>query len=163
MDEIKISTFFEKKLFSNHRFPLSTKNKKSKSSSYITIKDTQKNLLNSLSKKNDEFIIREYSKIVPQDFNDYADTVDDCLNNYITDFDKESNEKSFKSLSRRNYIKKLDTFLLKKNRNQDRNSFYHFLTPKNENSSLRIKIKEIQYPNPYQSLAVILKPTRCPF
>ena len=155
MDEIKISTFFEKKLFSNHRFPLSTKNKKSKSTSYITIKDTQKNLLNSLSKKNDEFIIREYSKIVPQDFNDYADTVDDCLNNYITDFDKESNEKSFKSLSRRNYIKKLDTFLLKKNRNQDRNSFYHFLTPKNENSSLRIKIKEIQYPNPYQSLAII--------
>ena len=140
MDEIKISTFFEKKLFSNHRFPLSTKNKKSKSTSYISIKDTQKNLLNSLSKKNDEFIIREYSKIVPQDFNDYADTVDDCLNNYITDFDKESNEKSFKSLSRRNYIKKLDTFLLKKNRNQDRNSFYHFLTPKNENSSLRIKI-----------------------
>ena len=110
MDGIKISTFFEKKLFSNQRFSLSTKNKKSKSTSYISIKDTQKNLLNSLSKKNDEFIIREYSKIVPQDFNDYSDTVDDCLNNYITDFDKEANEKPFKSLSRRNYIKKIDTF-----------------------------------------------------
>ena len=155
MDGIKISTFFEKKLFSNQRFSLSTKNKKSKSTSYISIKDTQKNLLNSLSKKNDEFMIREYSKIVPQDFNDYSDTVDDCLNNYITDFDKEANEKPFKSLSRRNYIKKIDTFLLNKNRNQNRNSFYHFLTPKNENNSLKIKIKELQYPNPYQSLAVI--------
>ena len=49
MEEKKITTFFEKKLFANHKLPLTTKNRKSKSTSYMSIKDTQKNLLNSLS------------------------------------------------------------------------------------------------------------------
>ena len=155
MEEKKITTFFEKKLFANHKLPLTTKNRKSKSTSYMSIKDTQKNLLNSLSKKNDEFIIREYSKIVPQDFNTYVSSVENCLNNYITDYDKEAHEKTLKGFSQRNHIKKLDPILFKKFRNKNRNSFFNSLTPKNEESALRITFKDKQYPNPFQSLAVI--------
>ena len=155
MDNKNIS-FFEKKLFKKHQTSFLTKNKRSsKSTSYISVKEAQKSLLNSLSKNNDDYIIREYSKINPQDFNSYIETVDSSLNNYMMDYESKKDDKSFKHLSPSHYMNIKDKLLIKKVHNDNINYLDHALTPHNEESNMSIKIKNKQYSNPYQSLAVI--------
>ena len=98
-------SFLEKKLFQKHQTSFLTKNKRSsKSTSYISVKEAQKSLLNSLSKNNDDYIIREYSKINPQDFNSYIETVDSSLNNYMMDSENKIDDKYFKHFSPNRYI-----------------------------------------------------------
>ena len=156
MMEKRISTIFEKKLFNNHKKNVLVKNNKaSKSTSHMTIKETQKNLLNSLSKDNDEYIIREYSKIIPQDFNSYNETVESSLSNYLVDAEKINDEKYLKHFSPKHYINFKDKLLLKNNHKYNRNFSNHALTPKNEDSNLRITVQDKQYSSPYKSLAVI--------
>ena len=152
----KNHSFIEKKLFKTHKQSfLSKNNRASKSSSYVSIKDTQKNLINSLSKNNDEYIIREYSKIKPQDFNSYIETVENSLGNYLMEYDKKSEEKYFKYFSPKHHINFKDKLLIHKAHNENKNFLDHALTPRNEESNLKITIRQKQYPSPFQSLAVI--------
>ena len=152
----KNHSFIEKKLFKTHKQSfLSKNNRASKSSSYVSIKDTQKNLINSLSKNNDEYIIREYSKIKPQDFNSYIETVESSLGNYLMEYDKKSEEKYFKYFSPKHHINFKDKLLIHKAHNENKNFLDHALTPRNEESNLKITIRQKQYPSPFQSLAVI--------
>ena len=82
----KSMPFFEKKLFKRHRASQILKHREIfKSNSYISVKDAQRNLLNSLSKNNDEYIMRQYSKIKTQDFGTYIKTVENSLNKYLMD------------------------------------------------------------------------------
>ena len=149
-------SFLEKKLFQKHQTSFLTKNKRSsKSTSYISIKEAQKSLLNSLSKNNDDYIIREYSKINPQDFNSYIETVDSSLNNYMMDYEVRKDDKNFRHFSPNHYMNIKDKLLIKKVHHNNRNYLDHALTPRNEDSNMSIKIKNKQYSNPYQSLAVI--------
>ena len=153
MDDKNIA-IFQRNLFRKHRTSYTTKHKEiSKSHSYISVKDAQKKLLNSLSKNNDEYIMREYSKIKSQDFGAYIKTVESSLNNYLMDYNP---KKEIKSMTQNPYICLKDKLLIKKAHNSNRNYFFnHALTPRNDESNLKIKINGKQYPGPYQSLEVI--------
>ena len=97
-------SFFEKKLFKKNKSSLfSGKKGRFKSNSYISIKDTQKNLIKSLS-KNDDYIIREYSKVNPPDFNSYIETVDSSLNNYLMDYERKDDDKPLKITTPKHYM-----------------------------------------------------------
>ena len=101
MDDKNIA-IFQRNLFRKHRTSYTTKHKEiSKSHSYISVKDAQKKLLNSLSKNNDEYIMREYSKIKSQDFGAYIKTVESSLNNYLMDYNP---KKEIKSMTQNPYI-----------------------------------------------------------
>ena len=148
-------SFFEKKLFKKNKSSLfSGKKGRFKSNSYISIKDTQKNLIKSLS-KNDDYIIREYSKVNPPDFNSYIETVDSSLNNYLMDYERKDDDKPLKITTPKHYMSIKDKLLIKAVHKNNHNFLSQALTPKNEESKLKITINEKQYPNPYQSLAVI--------
>ena len=153
MDDKNIA-IFQRNLFRKHRTSYTTKHKEiSKSHSYISVKDAQKKLLNSLSKNNDEYIMREYSKIKSQDFGAYIKTVESSLNNYLMDYNP---KKEIKNMTQNPYISLKDKLLIKKAHNSNRNYFFnHALTPRNDESNLKIKINGKQYPGPYQSLEVI--------
>ena len=155
MMDKSVSSMFRKKISRRHNPSFLSKNGKAyRSTSYISIKDTQKNLINSLSKNNDEYIIREYSKVNPQDFNAYIETVESSLHNYKMEYEK-NEDKNIKHFSPNHYINYKDKLLIKKAHHNNRNYFDHALTPRNEESNLKITIGQKQYPNPYQSLAVI--------
>ena len=151
----KSNSIIHKKLFRNQNTKFSLDKRTSRSTTHLTIKDTQRNLLNSLSKDNDEYIIREYSKIIPKDFNIYVETVESSLGNYKMDYEKKNEEKQLKNYNPNFYIHLKDKLLIKKIHKHNRNFFNHALTPKNDDSNLKITIREKQYPNPYKSLAVI--------
>ena len=151
----KSNSIIHKKLFRNQNTKFSLDKRTSRSTTHLTIKDTQRNLLNSLSKDNDEYIIREYSKIIPKDFNMYVETVESSLGNYKMDYEKKNEEKQLKNYNPNFYIHLKDKLLIKKIHKHNRNFFNHALTPKNDDSNLKITIREKQYPNPYKSLAVI--------
>ena len=151
----KSNSIIHKKLFRNQNTKFSLDKRTSRSTTHLTIKDTQRNLLNSLSKDNDEYIIREYSKIIPKDFNIYVETVENSLGNYKMDYEKKNEEKQLKNYNPNFYIHLKDKLLIKKIHKHNRNFFNHALTPKNDDSNLKITIREKQYPNPYKSLAVI--------
>ena len=151
----KNNSIIHKKLFRNQNTKFSLDKRTSRSTTHLTIKDTQRNLLNSLSKDNDEYIIREYSKIIPKDFNIYVETVESSLGNYKMDYEKKNEEKQLKNYNPNFYIHLKDKLLIKKIHKHNRNFFNHALTPKNDDSNLKITIREKQYPNPYKSLAVI--------
>ena len=151
----KSNSIIHKKLFRNQNTKFSLDKRTSRSTTHLTIKDTQRNLLNSLSKDNDEYIIREYSKIIPKDFNIYVETVESSLGNYKMDYEKKNEEKQLKHYNPNFYIHLKDKLLIKKIHKHNRNFFNHALTPKNDDSNLKITIREKQYPNPYKSLAVI--------
>ena len=154
--ENKIKTLLAKKLFKNQQTSSPSKPKRIfKSNSYISVKDAQKDLLNSLSINNDEYIIREYSKINPQDFNSYKETVESSLNNYMMDSENKIDDKYFKHFSPNRFINKKDQLLLKRTYKSNKKFFDHALTPRNEESNMKITINQKQYPNPFQSLAVI--------
>ena len=151
----KSNSIIHKKLFRNQNTKFSLDKRTSRSTTHLTIKDTQRNLLNSLSKDNDEYIIREYSKIIPKDFNIYVETIESSLGNYKMDYEKKNEEKQLKNYNPNFYIHLKDKLLIKKIHKHNRNFFNHALTPKNDDSNLKITIREKQYPNPYKSLAVI--------
>jgi len=151
----KSNSIIHKKLFRNQNTKFSLDKRTSRSTTHLTIKDTQRNLLNSLSKDNDEYIIREYSKIIPKDFNIYVETVESSLGNYKMDYEKKNEEKQLKNYNPNFYIHLKDKLLIKRIHKHNRNFFNHALTPKNDDSNLKITIREKQYPNPYKSLAVI--------
>ena len=151
----KSNSIIHKKLFRNQNTKFSLDKRTSRSTTHLTIKDTQRNLLNSLSKDNDEYIIREYSKIIPKDFNMYVETIESSLGNYKMDYEKKNEEKQLKNYNPNFYIHLKDKLLIKKIHKHNRNFFNHALTPKNDDSNLKITIREKQYPNPYKSLAVI--------
>ena len=151
----KSNSIIHKKLFRNQNTKFSLDKRTSRSTTHLTIKDTQRNLLNSLSKDNDEYIIREYSKIIPKDFNIYVETIESSLGNYKMDYEKKNEEKQLKNYNPNFYIHLKDKLLIKKIHKHNRNFFNHVLTPKNDDSNLKITIREKQYPNPYKSLAVI--------
>ena len=151
----KSNSIIHKKLFRNQNTKFSLDKRTSRSTTHLTIKDTQRNLLNSLSKDNDEYIIREYSKIIPKDFNIYVETIESSLGNYKIDYEKKNEEKQLKNYNPNFYIHLKDKLLIKKIHKHNRNFFNHALTPKNDDSNLKITIREKQYPNPYKSLAVI--------
>ena len=151
----KSNSIIHKKLFRNQNTKFSLDKRTSRSTTHLTIKDTQRNLLNSLSKDNDEYIIREYSKIIPKDFNMYVETVESSLGNYKMDYEKKNEEKQLKNYNPNFYIHLKDKLLIKRIHKHNRNFFNHALTPKNDDSNLKITIREKQYPNPYKSLAVI--------
>ena len=151
----KNNSIIHKKLFRNQNTKFSLDKRTSRSTTHLTIKDTQRNLLNSLSKDNDEYIIREYSKIIPKDFNIYVETIESSLGNYKMDYEKKNEEKQLKNYNPNFYIHLKDKLLIKKIHKHNRNFFNHALTPKNDDSNLKITIREKQYPNPYKSLAVI--------
>jgi len=151
----KSNSIIHKKLFRNQNTKFSLDKRTSRSTTHLTIKDTQRNLLNSLSKDNDEYIIREYSKIIPKDFNMYVETIENSLGNYKMDYEKKNEEKQLKNYNPNFYIHLKDKLLIKKIHKHNRNFFNHALTPKNDDSNLKITIREKQYPNPYKSLAVI--------
>ena len=150
----KSMPFFEKKLFKRHRASQILKHREIfKSNSYISVKDAQRNLLNSLSKNNDEYIMRQYSKIKTQDFGTYIKTVENSLNKYLMDYNP---KKDIKSMSQNPCISLKDKMLIKKAQNLNRNYFFnHALTPRTEDSNLKININGKQYPSPFQSLEVI--------
>ena len=151
----KSNSIIHKKLFRNQNTKFSLDKRTSRSTTHLTIKDTQRNLLNSLSKDNDEYIIREYSKIIPKDFNIYVETIESSLGNYKMDYEKKNEEKQLKNYNPNFYIHLKDKLLIKRIHKHNRNFFNHALTPKNDDSNLKITIREKQYPNPYKSLAVI--------
>ena len=151
----KSNSIIHKKLFRNQNTKFSLDKRTSRSTTHLTIKDTQRNLLNSLSKDNDEYIIREYSKIIPKDFNIYVETIESSLGNYKMDYEKKNEEKQLKNYNPNFYIHLKDKLLIKRIHKYNRNFFNHALTPKNDDSNLKITIREKQYPNPYKSLAVI--------
>ena len=151
----KSNSIIHKKLFRNQNTKFSLDKRTSRSTTHLTIKDTQRNLLNSLSKDNDEYIIREYSKIIPKDFNMYVETIESSLGNYKMDYEKKNEEKQLKNYNPNFYIHLKDKLLIKRIHKHNRNFFNHALTPKNDDSNLKITIREKQYPNPYKSLAVI--------
>ena len=155
MSNNKKISFLEKNLFKNRKTFLDlNKKRKSKSSSYLSIKDTQQNLIKSLS-KNDEYIIREYSKIKPPDFDSYIETVDNSLNNYLMDYEGKNDEKMIKISTPKHYMNIKDKLLIKAVHKNNHNFLLHALTPRNEDAKFKITIKEKRYPSPYQSLAVI--------
>ena len=129
----------------------------SKSFSNISIKDTKQNILNSLS-KNPEYIIREYSKINPKDFNSYNESLENSMSKYQLSYDQKKDDKNNKNKSiNSKYIKNKDTILIKKVYNSNKNFYSKGLTPRNQESNLQIFINQKNYPNPYKSLGVIKK------
>ena len=145
------NTLFKKKIKKIHQITSPIKNKKSKSLSCISIKTTKQKILNSLS-KNPEYIIREYSKINPQDFKSYNETLESSMSNYQLTYDDKKNQTKIPNSK---YINRKDTMLIKKIYNSNKSFYYKGLTPRNEESHLKIFIGEKNYPDPYQSLSII--------
>ena len=131
-----------------HNFP--------KNLSSLSLKDTKQKLIYSLS-KNPEYIMREYSKINPQDFNSYIETLDNSMNNYQLTFgNKDGNNSQEKNDSIKKYMKNNDDAkLIKKMYNSNKKFLSKGLTPRNDESNLKIIINDKKYSSPYQSLGVI--------
>ena len=126
-----------------------------KSSSNISIKDTKKNIINSLS-KNPEYIMREYAKINPPDFNSYIETVESSMSNYHLTYDPKDDEKlQDNKITKKKYMNKNDTILIKKIYNSNKSFLLKGMESRNEDSNLKVIINEKNYPNPYGSLGVI--------
>ena len=122
-----------------------------KSLSNISINDTKKKILNSLS-KSPEYIFREYSKIKLQDFNSYIETLENSMSNYQLTYEpKDKNKSNLSKTPKSKYINKKDTILIKKICNSNKKG----LNTNNDKSSFKIFINEMNYPDPYQSLSVI--------
>ena len=122
-----------------------------KSFSNLSIIDTKKKILNSLS-KSPEYIIREYSKINVKDFNSYKESLDNSMNNYRLTYEpKEENKFNISKTPKYKYINKKDTKLIKKICNTNRKG----INPMNDDSNCKIYVNEMNYPSPYQSLNII--------
>jgi hypothetical protein len=73
----------------------------------------------------------------------------------MMDYEVRKDDKNFRHFSPNHYMNIKDKLLIKKVHHNNRNYLDHALTPRNEDSNMSIKIKNKQYSNPYQSLAVI--------
>ena len=126
-----------------------------KSLSTLSIKETKKNIIKSLS-KNPEYIMREYSKINPPDFNSYIETLESSMNNYHLTYEPKDDENiNDNKKIHRKFLNKNDTKLIKKIFNSSKSTLYRKLESRNEESNLKITINEKNYPNPFGSLGVI--------
>ena len=148
-----------KKIFKEKSFTKPHKIKISKALSTISIKDTKQNIINSLS-KNPEYIMREYSKINPKDFDTYIETLDNSMNNYQLTYEpKEPKERNKYQDNNKDemkkYMDKKDTILIKKLYKSNKKYLSKGLTPRNDESNLKIFVNERNYSNPFQSLGVI--------
>ena len=149
------NNLFKKKLKIIKAKSASKINKISKSLSNVSLKDTKQKILNSLS-KNPEYIIREYSKINPQDFNSYNETLESSMSNYQLTYGNKTEKNSPEDKGPNSkYMDKKDTILIRKVYNSNKSFYYKGLTPRNDESNLKVFIFEKDYPNPYQSLGVI--------
>ena len=149
------NNLFKKKLKIIKAKSASKINKISKSLSNVSLKDTKLKILNSLS-KNPEYIMREYSKINPQDFNSYNETLESSMSNYQLTYGNKTEKNSPEDKGPNSkYMDKKDTILIKKVYNSNKSFYYKGLTPRNDESNLKVFIFEKDYPNPYQSLGII--------
>ena len=122
----------------------------------LSINDTKKNLINSLS-KNPEFMIREYPRIITKDFNSYKQTLQNSLSNYklLYNMEKEEKNKDNNLNINQKYINKKDTILIQKIKESNKKNITNGLSPRNTDSNIHIIVNDVKYPNPFKSLDII--------
>ena len=131
--------------------------KKGKLFPTLTLQDLQKNLIFSLS-KSPESVLKESRKRKIKDFHSYIKKLDNSMTKYqltyvaprgLLNEEKKGPNERFMDSNDKKLIKKMYDF--------NKTIFNKGLASVNEDSNMRINIDQREYPNPYQSLGVLVK------